>query len=157
MPKPLQKMMKSKLFSTFLLVLFCAVFQNCTKEDVIESVTTVFDNVVWTSDTNPTFKTVQLTVPSITQEIADKGAVFVYGSNDGQLWDVLPKSVSNESLWFEHKVNYIRVLYRSPDETFDPSSLYTHLKIVTVAGHWLNFVNQYLLRGKVPFSRVSFS
>jgi len=56
-------MFKSKLISTLLLVLFCVVFQNCTKEDVVEMVTTVFGNVAWENDTNPKFKTVELAVP----------------------------------------------------------------------------------------------
>ncbi|MCO6488690.1 MAG: hypothetical protein J5I98_09750 [Phaeodactylibacter sp.] len=126
-------MFKSKLASTLLLVLFCVVFQNCTKEDAVEMVTTVFDNVVWENDTNPKFKTVELAVPSITQEIVDNGAVFIYGSNDGQLWDVLPKSVNNQSLWFEYKINHVRVLFHSPDETFEQYSEYTHLKVITVS------------------------
>lgn len=126
-------MFKSKLTSTLLLVLFCVVFQNCTKEDAVDMVTTVFDDVVWKNDTNPKFKTVELAVPSITEEIVDNGAVFIYGSNDGQLWDVLPKSVNNQSLWFEYKINHARVLFHSPDETFEQYSQYTHLKVITVS------------------------
>lgn len=127
-------MSKSKFISTFLFVFFCAGLLSCTKEEDIEPITTIYSNVTWQSDANQQFKTVELTVPSITQEIVDRGAVLVYGSNDGQLWDVLPKSVNTSSLWYEYKLNYVRVLYFSANEIFDPNSQYKNLKVVAIAG-----------------------
>jgi len=136
--------MKKNIIFITLITLFSLFLSSCDMfecpqgpagEDGNANVTTTtFTNLVWQDD-DATHKVINLTVPTITQEIINSGTIQILGSDDGVTWWTLPRTFKTTTWYYYFSINTVKLVLLEENGVFENAHYFKQAKVTVIAGN----------------------